>query len=54
MTALQRFERDGARELSDRALRDRYAAEADDAVPERYRRLVERYYRSLADPRAVP
>ena len=54
VTALQRFERDRARELSDRALRDRYAAEADDAVPERYRRLVEQYYRSLADPRAAP
>ena len=54
ITGLQSFERDRARELSDRALRDRYAAEADDAVPERYRRLVERYYRSLADPRAVP
>ena len=54
ITALQRFERDRARELSDRALRDRYAGEADDAVPERYRRLVEQYYRSLADPRAVP
>ena len=54
VTGLQRFERDRARELSDRALRDRYAAETDDAVPERYRRLVERYYRSLADPRAVP
>jgi hypothetical protein len=54
ITALQRFERDRARELSDRALRDRYAGEADDAVPERYRRLVEQYYRSLADPRAAP
>ncbi len=54
ITGLQRFERDRARELSDRALRDRYAAETDDAVPERYRRLVEQYYRSLADPRAVP
>ncbi len=54
ITALQRFERDRARELSDRALRDRYAGEAGDTVPERYRRLVEQYYRSLADPRAVP
>ena len=54
ITALQRFERDRARELSDRALRDRYAGEADEAVPERYRRLVEQYYRSLADPRAAP
>lgn len=54
ITALQRFERDRARDLSDRALRDRYAGEAGDTVPERYRRLVEQYYRSLADPRAAP
>ena len=54
ITALQRFERDRSRELADRALRDRYAAGADDAVPERYRRLVEQYYRSLAGaPRTV-
>ncbi len=54
VTALHRFEGDRARELADRALRDRYAAPGDDAVPERYRRLVEQYYRSLADPRAAP
>ena len=54
VTALQRFERDRSRELADLALRDRYAAGADDPVPERYRRLVEQYYRSLAGaPRAV-
>ena len=54
VTALQRFERDRSRQLADLALRDRYAAGADDAVPERYRRLVEQYYRSLAGaPRAV-
>ena len=55
VTALQRFERDRAQELANRALRDRYAAGPDDAVPERYRRLVDEYYRSLAGPsRAVP
>ena len=55
VTALQRFERDRARELADRALRDRYPAGPDDAVPERYRRLVDEYYRSLAGARrAVP
>ena len=54
VTALLRIERDRSQELADLALRDRYAAGADDAVPERYRRLVERYYRSLAvAPRAV-
>ena len=54
VTALQRFERDRSRALADRALRGRYAAGADEAVPERYRRLVEQYYRSLAGaPRAV-
>ncbi len=55
VTALQRFERDRARELADRALQDRYPAGPDDAVPERYRRLVDEYYRSLAGARrAVP
>ncbi len=54
VTALLRFERDRARELSERALRDRYSAGPDDAVPERYRRLVDQYYRSLAGPRADP
>lgn len=54
VTALLRIERDRSQELADLALRDRYATGADDAVPERYRRLVERYYRSLAvAPRAV-
>ena len=54
VTALLRIERDRSQELADLALRDRYAAGADDAVPERYRRLVERYYRSLAvAPRTV-
>ena len=54
VTALRRFERDRARELAERALRDRYAAGPDDTVPERYRRLVDQYYRSLAGPRADP
>lgn len=55
VTALQRFERGRMRELADRALRDRYAAEPTEAMPARYRRLVDEYYRSLADaPRAVP
>ncbi len=55
VTALRRFESDRARELAERALRDRYAAGPDDAVPERYRRLVDQYYRSLAGaPPAVP
>ncbi len=54
VTALLRFERDRAQELAERALRDRYAAGPDDAVPERYRRLVDQYYRSLAGPRADP
>ena len=55
VTALRRFESDRARDLAERALRDRYAAGPDDAVPERYRRLVDQYYRSLAGaPPAVP
>ncbi len=55
VTALQRFERERSQELADRALRDRYAVGPDVAVPERYRRLVDQYYRSLAGAgRAVP
>ena len=54
VTALLRIERDRSQELADLALRDRYTTGADDAVAERYRRLVERYYRSLAvAPRTV-
>ena len=48
VTTLRRVEQDLSRALADRAVRNRYAAGTDDAVPERYRRLVERYYRSLA------
>ena len=55
VTALQRFERERSQELADRALRDRYAVGPEVAVPERYRRLVDQYYRSLAGAgRAAP
>ncbi|OFW52105.1 MAG: hypothetical protein A3G77_06705 [Acidobacteria bacterium RIFCSPLOWO2_12_FULL_68_19] len=47
--ALERAERTAADRVRDRQSRDRLNAGRSQAVPEQYRRLVERYYRALAD-----
>lgn len=52
--ALQRFEADRSRELAASETRDRVTAGPDEALPERYRRLVDQYYRSLATAPASP
>jgi hypothetical protein len=46
--ALERAERSRAEQLRGQQARDRLNAGATQAVPEPYRRLVERYYRALA------
>ena len=46
--ALQQFEADRSRELAASEIRDRLSAGPDEPLPERYRRLVDQYYRSLA------
>ncbi|MEZ5416820.1 MAG: hypothetical protein R2708_05700 [Vicinamibacterales bacterium] len=51
LLALERVERALADDLRAQATRDRLHAGASDAVPEDYRRLVDKYYRSLASPR---
>ena len=52
--ALQRFEVERSRELAADAYRDRLSAGPDDLLPERYRRLVDQYYRSLATGPETP
>ncbi len=49
--ALEKVERSMSDELRQQETRDRLGAGASDAVPDDYRRLVEKYYRSLATPR---
>ncbi len=49
--ALEKVERSMSDELRQQETRDRLGAGASDAVPDDYRRLVEKYYRSLAAPR---
>ncbi|MBL8138638.1 MAG: hypothetical protein JNL48_18595 [Acidobacteria bacterium] len=51
LLALEKVERGLADELRQEAARDRLNAGASDAVPDDYRRLVDKYYRSLATPR---
>ena len=46
--ALHQFEAERSRELAARETRDRLSAGPEEPLPERYRRLVEHYYRSLA------
>jgi hypothetical protein len=46
--ALERAERTAADRLRDQQANDRLNAGATQAVPEAYRRLVEKYYRALA------
>jgi hypothetical protein len=48
--ALERAERSAADRLRDRLAADRLNAGAAQTVPERYRQLVDRYFRSLAAP----
>ena len=49
--ALERVERSLSDELRQQETKDRLNAGASDAVPDDYRRMVEKYYRSLATPR---
>lgn len=51
LVALEKVERSLADELRQRETQDRLNAGASDAVPDDYRRLVDKYYRSLATPR---
>ena len=51
LLALEKVERGLADDLRQHETRDRLNAGAADAVPDDYRRLVDKYYRSLAAPR---
>jgi hypothetical protein len=51
LLALERVEHNLAAQLREQETRDRLNAGASDAVPDDYRAVVERYYRSLATPR---
>ena len=51
LLALERVERSRSEELRQQQTKDRLNAGASDAVPDDYRRMVEKYYRSLATPR---
>ncbi len=51
LVALEKVERGLADQLRQQESRDRLNAGASDAVPDDYRRLVDKYYRSLATPR---
>ncbi len=51
LVALEKVERSLTDELRQQESRDRLNAGASDAVPDDYRRLVDKYYRSLATPR---
>lgn len=53
-TALRGFEDARSRDLATADLRDRVTGEREEPVPERYRRLVDEYYRSLATQRPSP
>ncbi len=51
LLALEKVERSLTTQLREQETKDRLNAGASDAVPDDYRALVERYYRSLAAPR---
>ena len=51
MLALEKVERSLTTQLREQETKDRLNAGASDAVPDDYRALVEKYYRSLATPR---
>ena len=51
LLALEKVERSMSDELRQQETKDRLSAGASDAVPDDYRKLVEKYYRSLATPR---
>ena len=51
LLALEKVERSMSDELRQQETKDRLNAGASDAVPDDYRRLVEKYYRALATPR---
>lgn len=51
LTALEKVERSKADELRQQDTKHRLSAGASEAVPDDYRKLVEKYYRSLAAPR---
>lgn len=51
LLALEKVERGLADELRQQETRDRLNAGASDAVPDDYRKMIDRYYRSLATPR---
>jgi hypothetical protein len=51
LLALEQVERNLTTQLREQQTKDRLNAGASDAVPDDYRALVERYYRSLATPR---
>ena len=51
LLALEQVERSVTTQLREQETKDRLNAGASDAVPDDYRALVERYYRSLAVPR---
>ncbi|MGE4223243.1 MAG: hypothetical protein AB7I23_07870 [Vicinamibacterales bacterium] len=51
LSALEQVERSLTTQLRDEETRDRLNVGGSDAVPDDYRALVERYYRSLAAPR---
>ena len=54
-TALQQFEAETARALAAGEVRDRPSAGLEEPLPERYRRLVDQYYRALATaPESAP
>ena len=52
--ALQQFEAERSRELAAGEIRDRLSAGPEEPLPERYRRLVDQYYRSLATAPETP
>jgi hypothetical protein len=51
LLALEKVERGAADQLRQEEARDRLNAGASEALPDDYRRLVDKYYRSLAAPR---
>ena len=51
LLALEKVERSMSDELRQQETKDRLSAGASEAVPDDYRKLVEKYYRSLATPR---
>ena len=54
VNALQQFEAERSRELAAGEIRDRPRAGPDEPLPERYRPLVDQYYRALATAPGAP